>query len=80
MPAELIKNGDTFDIMRLDGLDPMIGNIEALNYFLSSNEDCLRMEQIVIDHKVSLDYQHCEKDILLDFNVTLYVRATTQLL
>ena len=25
VPAELIKNGDTFDIMRLDGLDPMIG-------------------------------------------------------
>ena len=25
VPEELIKNGDTFDIMRLDGLDPMIG-------------------------------------------------------
>ena len=25
VPAKLIKNGDTFDIMRLDGLDPMIG-------------------------------------------------------
>merc|ERR1712130_180315 len=24
VPQELIKNGDTFDIMRLDGLDPMI--------------------------------------------------------
>jgi len=24
IPAEMIKNGDTFDIMRLDGLDPMI--------------------------------------------------------
>ena len=24
VPAEMIKNGDTFDIMRLDGLDPMI--------------------------------------------------------
>ena len=24
IPEELIKNGDTFDIMRLDGLDPMI--------------------------------------------------------
>merc|ERR1712212_794152 len=24
VPEELIKNGDTFDIMRLDGLDPMI--------------------------------------------------------
>ena len=43
VPAELIKNGDTFDIMRLDGLDPMIGNIEAFNYFLSSNEDYLKM-------------------------------------
>ena len=55
MPAELIKNGDTFDIMRLDGLDPMIGNIESFNYFLSSNEDCLRMAKIVIDHKISLE-------------------------
>ena len=24
VPAEMIKNGDTFNIMRLDGLDPMI--------------------------------------------------------
>ena len=24
IPEEEIKNGDTFDIMRLDGLDPMI--------------------------------------------------------
>lgn len=24
VPAELIKNGDTFNILRLDGLDPMI--------------------------------------------------------
>ena len=55
MPAELIKNGDTFDIMRLDGLDPMIGNIETFNYLLRSNEDCLRRAQFVIDHKVSLE-------------------------
>ena len=55
MPAELIKNGDTFDIMRLDGLDPMIGNLETFDYFLSSNEDCLRMAKIVIDHKISLE-------------------------
>ena len=25
------------------------------------------------DHNASLDYQHCEKDILLDFNLTLYL-------
>ena len=55
MPAELIKNGDTFDIMRLDGLDPMIGNLETFDYFLSSNEDCLRMAQFIIDHKISLE-------------------------